>query len=121
MPFAFINEIQYLPLDFFSADFYINRKLEIDERLQEIQSKWSLKQLEYIIHKTWKKHSYEHSLLNTSVINNAQQLCDIILCIGREKLALILKRLIQNFRLYRSGVPDLFVWNYSNHTVIYFY
>ncbi|KAL0278898.1 UNVERIFIED_CONTAM: hypothetical protein PYX00_000579 [Menopon gallinae] len=37
--------------------------------------------------------------------------CDIIRCLGISKFADICERLVRDFKVYRSGFPDLTLWN----------
>ncbi|KAF5293920.1 hypothetical protein FQA39_LY13625 [Lamprigera yunnana] len=110
VPYAFINEIQYYPLDLMT-EFYDNRKEEISKRLSEIESNWSLSELSTFVDNIWSKHSKERSFINSEIVKEGNDLYNIILCIGRIRLRKILERLAINFHRYKAGLPDLFLWN----------
>lgn len=117
VPSAFINEIQYIPLDFFTEDFYTNRKEHIDKRLSEIKSSWSIYALHCFAIGVWESCSNKRSFIVKELIRDAEELIEIITCIGRECLSSLLDRLIKDFRQYHSGLPDLFVWNFEEKKV----
>lgn len=117
MPYAFINEIQYVPMDLYSKDFYNNRSEAIDKRLKEVRSGWSSDALLCFIVQNWEKHAHKRSLIVSDLIDGSQELIEIITCIGRECLAMLLERLAKNFKQFHSGLPDLFVWNAEKRKV----
>lgn len=110
VPGMFINEIQYLPLDFYSSQFYKKRKSAIDQRLNNIESGWSNELLEEFIKQTWHLHAYKKSLMSLLHFES-QTFCDIVSCVERTKLKAILERMIKCFKMFHSGLPDLFMWN----------
>ncbi|KAF5274629.1 hypothetical protein FQR65_LT04329 [Abscondita terminalis] len=114
VPYAFISEIQYYPLDLHTKEFYTNRETEINRRLSEIESEWSTETLNKFVCDIWEKHSHEKSYIYSNIVNQPKDLEGIILCIGRVKLSKIMQRLVLDFRIYQSGLPDLFLWNTSN-------
>lgn len=119
VPSAFINEIQYIPLDLYSEEFYKNRKSDIDQRLIEIRNGWDLDELFLFINQNWENHSHKRSLIVQDLVENADELIEIVRCIGRECLTTLLKRLVRDFKQFHSGLPDLFVWNIGEEKVCY--
>lgn len=117
VPNVFITELQYLPFDLYTSDFYKNREILIKERLIDIGTRWELHVLNDFVRDVWDSHSDKRSLITLSNYFKSDDIRDIIACIGREILAKILERLVSNIKLYRSGVPDLFMWNATNLTV----
>lgn len=117
VPSAFINEIQYIPMDLYSEEFYKNRKIDIDQRLKEIRDGWSSDELCFFIVQIWENHSHKRSLIIQDLIEHPDELNQIVCCIGRECLAILLERLIKDFKQFYSGLPDLFVWNYGERKV----
>lgn len=117
VPQTFINEIQSVPLDLFSSDFYENRKNHVEKRLQEIKIDWTDDELQLFIITNWNKHSHKKSLLIKSVVQDAKELIEIVSCIKREPLSLVLQRLAMNFGMHQSGLPDLFLWNFHQTKV----
>lgn len=119
MQSAFINEIQYIPLDLYGEDFYKNRKSDIDERLVQLKIRWSSEVLLSFAVQNWGNHSHKRSLIVSDLIQDAEELTEIISCIGRERLAILLERLAKDFKQFHSGLPDLFVWNSAQKKVLY--
>lgn len=117
VPSAFINEIQYIPLDLYSEEFYKNRKSDIDQRLEEIRDGWSLDELFLFVMQNWENHSYKRSLIIQDLVEDSDELIQIVDCIGRECLAILLERLVKDFKQFHSGLPDLFLWNYGERKV----
>lgn len=112
IPAIFIEPIQQGPLDIFTEYFYDNRKDLFKERLNEI-SCWSVDKLIDFAKNNWKNHCYKVSIFG--LIQNAIRSLDIIPklinVIGRKLLTSIFARLIEDLRMYRSGMPDLLIWN----------
>lgn len=113
VPGIFLNEIQFLPLDFYSSEFYERRKSAVEERLKNIECGWSNESLNTIIRENWHLHGYKKSLMGLQHFE-PQTFCDIVLCIGRLHLKEIFKRMIKCFKIFSSGLPDLFLWNLEN-------
>lgn len=120
VPDVFITELQYLPFDLYSSDFYKNRENLIKERLNEIGFKWESYKLHDFVRTTWDTHSFKRSLI-TMTMFQADMLFSIIICIGRDKLAAILERLVSNFKEFNAGLPDLFMWDPVKLIVTYFH
>ncbi|KAI4468343.1 fanconi-associated nuclease 1 [Holotrichia oblita] len=111
LPYTFVCKMQYLPLDFYSEEFYKNREALINARLLDIKSNWSEEQLKTYIIETWNSVSKYKSLFVLDHIRDGQKLCKIVNCIGRNITSDICRRLVENFRDHRAGMPDLFVYN----------
>lgn len=114
---VFITELQYLPFDLYTSDFYKNREDLIKDRLIDISFKWDLNILNNYVTKIWETHSYKRSLITLSMFQ-PDTLIDIITCIGRKELATLLERLASNFKEHSAGLPDLFMWNPNQSTVM---
>lgn len=112
---AFISEIQTVPLDL-KYNFYENRKLEIDRRLNEIEQKWTDEDLGKYVKNIFDNHAHEASLIDCETFDETHVL-NILELIGRKALSEILKRIVMNFRELRKGFPNLFVWNETNKEV----
>ncbi|KAK4885580.1 hypothetical protein RN001_001851 [Aquatica leii] len=111
VPYAFVNQIQYYPLDLMYKEFYVNRQEAIRKRLTEIECNWSLTELSDHVCTTWTNHYREKSFINAEIVDEPTHLFDILLCIGRLKLRKIMEHLVTDFKTYHSGLPDLFLWN----------
>lgn len=121
VPGSFISEIQQVPLDMKTPYFYTNRKFLIDKRLEDISTKWDHHQLLNFIKQNYKDHSFETGLCKVGSIipdTEAEPLLETLVnCIGREILSKIFERLVKNVGAYRSGMPDLLIWNVNKKTV----
>ncbi|KAJ8921377.1 hypothetical protein NQ315_002993 [Exocentrus adspersus] len=112
IPGTFISKLQSEPLDMNTQYFYLNRKEEIDKRLKEIESEWSDDKVVQFLERNYEKHSHEFTICEVgNIIEDPKFLKVLVQCIGRKVLAKIYERLVKNFRVYRSGLPDLFIWN----------
>lgn len=118
VPSAFINEIQYIPLDLYSEDFYSNRKKHIDKRLAEIREVWASDALLFFAMQNWEMNSRKRSLIVSDLVESVDELIEIMSCIGRECLSSLLERLVKDYRQFHSGLPDLFVWDFKKKKVI---
>ncbi|XP_017769224.1 PREDICTED: fanconi-associated nuclease 1-like [Nicrophorus vespilloides] len=111
VPQTFVSEIQTLPLDFFTPDFYTNRKSAIDKRLQDIAENWTFNQLTEFMYEHLKLHSNHYTgLCSLEILSNTEIIFDAMVCLGRKALSMICGRLAISFKEHRSGMPDLFVW-----------
>ncbi|KAK5647415.1 hypothetical protein RI129_002307 [Pyrocoelia pectoralis] len=111
IPCVFISEIQSYPLDLYCSEFYTNRKNKIDKRLLQILHSWTDTDMYKFICDVWEKSSHRKSLIAWSVVDKPRHLFDMILCIGRIKVTKIFEHFLEDFGGYRSGLPDLFLWN----------
>ncbi|KAK9871870.1 hypothetical protein WA026_015117 [Henosepilachna vigintioctopunctata] len=112
VPNTFISKFQNAPLDMYTDFFYKNRKIEIDERMQDIAQNWSSEKIEKFLKENWDYHSQEETITNfNSVTTSFQELLRMVKCIDRKVLSDIFKRLVINFKIFHSGLPDLFLWN----------
>lgn len=118
VPYTFVCKMQYLPLDFYSEQFYKNRESLINARLLDIKSKWSEQELETFVTETWNFVSKYKSLFVLDHIRDGNKLYQIITCIGRKIMSDICRRLAENFRDYRAGMPDLFVYNEQKVSIL---
>lgn len=107
---VFLTELQYLPFDLYTSDFYKNREHVIQHRLKEIGGEWELSELRNFVEVMWERHSYKRSLITMSMLD-ADNIMTIISCITRACLAKIFERLVRNLKEFSAGMPDLFVWN----------
>lgn len=121
VPGTFLSDIQQIPLDMKSPYFYTNRKCLIDKRLQDISSQWDRNQILNFVKDSYNKHSFEAGICKVDSIipdNEAEHLLETLVdCIGRELLSKIFVRLVKNVGAYRSGMPDLLIWNVDKKIV----
>lgn len=115
IPGTFVSNLQNEPLDMDTQYFYRNRKREIDQRLEDIESKWSDEELLYFLKKNYDGHS--HELLICKIRHGIEILEDHVRQIGRKFLAKIYKRLAENFKEHREGLSDLLIWKAADTKV----
>lgn len=101
----------------FSGEFYKNRKKQIDERLNFIENVWTQEEISTFVSNIQCNHTLELQVLIPYKFKN-NDLNDIIQCIGKQVLADVCRRFVHNFRLFRAGLPDLFLWNPTEKKVL---
>eukprot|EP01134_Creolimax_fragrantissima_P005674 CFRG5674T1 len=114
VPDVFVTEFQTAPLDMYSDDFYANRKLEIERRLDFIATR-TPQQLRKIVEDVWEENygvlvvglSWDRDFLPCS------SLSAIAMCLGGCILSGICRALAVDYRGRRGGLPDLTLWNES--------
>ena len=107
---VFLSPFQALPLDFDSLDFYKSRKDVIEQRLDSLRQ-WTTNELVKWITNVWNENYGQTSLVLWERFNSVEHIEGLIRCIPHDTLAAISQRLLQNYRHYRSGFPDLTIWN----------
>ncbi|KAL3286705.1 hypothetical protein HHI36_001200, partial [Cryptolaemus montrouzieri] len=110
VPNTFISKLQHAPLDMYSESFYKNRRDVIEERLKDIAGNWTDEILEKNLKNNWDIHSHEESITKFNCVTEFKDLLKIFKCIDRKILSLIFERLVINYKRFRSGLPDLFLW-----------
>ncbi|CAH0563505.1 unnamed protein product [Brassicogethes aeneus] len=112
VPGTFISKYQTVPLDFYSIKFYENRRDVIDERLKQIESAWTDEEALDFLLKSWEKNSHRHSFCSLArIVEDPDILSTILLCVPRGVLAKIYARFAQSFGEFKSGMPDLLMWD----------
>lgn len=100
---AFINAFQRGPLDLFSEHFYRDRKIQIDQRLDQLQSdQWQ----STVIHHFETRQGIANYFVNWAVIN-ATLLEHCFTSIPRTHLQKIFQQILQHPGFFSSGFPDL--------------
>ncbi|XP_053998115.1 fanconi-associated nuclease 1-like [Hylaeus anthracinus] len=112
IPGAFVTPYQHAPDDLFTEHFYENRKEKLDMKLQIIND-FDPESLSMYMETRFKTFSQYQSIMNSSLLKSSSQLKEIVCCIGVHGIIGICKRLIENFKLWKAGFPDLIVWNYN--------
>ncbi|CAH1278041.1 unnamed protein product [Diabrotica balteata] len=112
IPGTFLSKYQEVPLDMYSTYFYKNRKQLIDKRLKDIAEGWTYEETIEKATEYWNKYSHISGLCGPICETLDIKFLKIIVdCIGRKILSKIYERLVKDIRQYRSGMPDLFLWN----------
>ena len=96
------------PLDFFSRQFYLSRKSEIDTRLNLLSGD-EFENILSEMEKIWEKITDRHQLIGISYTPENmtwENLSSVCRCIGGKNLAKIFRRIVKNPQ-HRSGIPDL--------------
>ncbi|KAI9556447.1 hypothetical protein GHT06_016235 [Daphnia sinensis] len=107
---VFLSQFQAIPLDFDTLDFYQSRQSVIEHRLECIRN-WSSSEIMEEIAKIWNENHGQTSLVFWDRFCDLDHVSGLVQCISPHSLAAISQRLLQNYRHYRSGFPDLTVWN----------
>lgn len=110
VPDVFLSPFQIFPLDFDSLDFYDSRKEAIEERLDAIRN-WPSNELVNQVASIWSNNHGKTSLVSWDRFRDVEYVAELIECIPPKSLAAISERLLRNYRHFRSGFPDLTVWN----------
>lgn len=122
--FAFQHKYQAAPADFFSSSFYICRKEQIDVRLLTIKGNSRLSEsedskndplaMDFIINTIKTVHEREFEK-KTHCVGISWFELDPIMCIveylGSYAIYRICDLLAKNYRVLKSGMPDLCLWN----------
>lgn len=118
---TFLSKIQQAPLDMKTQYFYTNRKHLIDTRLEQIASEWKRSLMLQFLKYSYDNNSCKSGIYNVNSVipdTEADSLLETLVdCIGRKILSEIFRRLVKNPGAYRSGMPDLLVWNVDTKTV----
>lgn len=113
VPNTFISNIQCYPLDMYSGEFYKNRKIHVDDRINSIENVWSVDHLSEFITNVWCEYSKQMNSSISYEFEDVEQLGSIVHCIGNKVMAAVCRRFAEDFRLHRAGLPDLFLWDPS--------
>lgn len=113
IPDVFRSPFQAAPLDMCFDSFYTNRKEIIDRRLEEITGA-TLEKLQEMLFSRWTSNEGQVCAgLNWERFRDVEQAKQLVSCLGGAILSGIFTRFAQGYRYYRSGLPDLVVWNSS--------
>ncbi|GLV39815.1 hypothetical protein CBL_08119 [Carabus blaptoides fortunei] len=111
VPYTYISELQSMPLDLCSGEFYKNRTVKIDARLKDIRENWSLDTLCLYVTKIYNLHTDELRSVQPYEFSDDTTLQMFVRCLGKNVLAAVCERLVKDYKQFRSGLPDLFLWN----------
>lgn len=121
VPGTFLSSIQQIPIDMKSIYFYPNRQKIIDKRIDEISSVWTSTEALSFLTQSYQSYAHKAGLLKVDSIicdTEADSLMETLLdCVGRVVLSKIFQRLLKNWGAFRSGMPDLLIWNVDTKNV----
>ena len=112
IPLVLQSKYQGAPLDLFEKDFYFNRKVQIDKKLEKI-SKYNKEELIENIKNIYeaKKGIKNPCVSWESYLNDEKVLIKVGVAFGAERLVEIFKVVLNNGLKYvKKGMPDLFLW-----------
>ncbi|KZC05801.1 Fanconi-associated nuclease 1 [Dufourea novaeangliae] len=112
IPGAFMTPYQDAPFDLYTEHFYENRKDTIDTKLQII-STVDAEYFSCFMEESYKTRSHYRSLMPSNFLKQNSHMKEIVYCLGVEGVVGICKRMLDNFKLWKAGFPDLIVWNYT--------
>ncbi|KAJ5145716.1 uncharacterized protein N7515_000280 [Penicillium bovifimosum] len=116
VPNVFQTAFQTCPLDLHTDVFYPSRASEINHRLVEITNG----EAERIVREI---HAREGAAQPCAVgldwSFDLNDLVEIVQCFRGEALATICKVMAQEYQQRGGGIPDLFLWNYAERTVMF--
>ncbi|XP_063985984.1 fanconi-associated nuclease 1-like [Diachasmimorpha longicaudata] len=111
VPGAFVSPFQNAPLDLFGSNFYENRREHLEKKFAELEA---LKDFECVwvnMVENYRDFMALESIIR-EVVADVQLFYEIIKCLGKNGVLGICKRIVlEGFVNWRSGFPDLFVWN----------
>lgn len=111
VPGIFEHHCQTFPLDLFSKTFYRNRKEAIDTRLGLIQSDIAFMKRQ--VTQVYKREQPRQTLCIGVAWYPLEALLTIVEGLGVSAVAIICEHLAKNYRVMKSGMPDLCLWKIS--------
>ncbi|XP_070618283.1 fanconi-associated nuclease 1 [Erythrolamprus reginae] len=110
VPDVFRNSYQAFPLDLYTSSFYKNRQPAIEARLQSVHEA-SAETLQEWVGDVWEAQEGKASaLIGWDRFSSLQQAQNLACCLGGPFLSGVCRRLSQDLRHCRGGLPDLVVW-----------
>ncbi|XP_064170018.1 fanconi-associated nuclease 1 [Anguilla rostrata] len=114
IPDVFRNPYQACPLDLHTDRFYGNRREAIEARV-EVLREASEETLHALLADAWSSQEGRLcTLVSWERFSSLQQAQSLASCLGGAFLAGIVRRMAEDYRHCRGGLPDLVVWNTSN-------
>ncbi|KAG7473421.1 hypothetical protein MATL_G00095650 [Megalops atlanticus] len=116
IPDVFRNQYQTCPLDLHTDCFYENRQEAIETRVQ-LLCEASVETLHALLAETWSSQEGRVcALVNWERFSSLQQAQSLVSCLGGPFLGGMVRRMAEDYRHCRGGLPDLVVWSTSNNT-----
>lgn len=119
VPNTYISLLQCIPLDLYSGEFYENRSEKINARLQDIRDTWNLDTLCQYVSEIYKLHTDELKSVHPHDFGDDTAFQMYVKCIGKNVLAAVCHQLAKDYKQFRSGLPDLFLWDTKEFKVFF--
>ena len=112
IPLVFQSKYQAYPLDFFEKDFYLNRKVKLDKKLEIIKSYKKEELINHLKNTYETKKGTKNPFLDwNNQIYNKDLLIKIILAFGAKNLVETFKTILNHgLKNIKNGMPDLLLW-----------
>uniref|UniRef100_G1Q1Q0 Fanconi-associated nuclease n=1 Tax=Myotis lucifugus TaxID=59463 RepID=G1Q1Q0_MYOLU len=108
---VFRNAYQAFPLDLCTDSFFASRRPAIEARLRQIHAA-PAERLGAWVAATWEaQEGRAASVVSWDRFASLQQAQDLVSCLGGPVLSGVCRRLAEDFRHCRGGLPDLVVWS----------
>lgn len=108
LPGIFEHHCQTFPFDIFSKSFYLNRKEAIDKRLDEIKSGYEF--IKRQVTEVYDRESPRQTMCIGLAWYDLDALLAVLEGIGPAAMTTICEHLVKNYRVLKSGMPDLCLW-----------
>eukprot|EP00066_Takifugu_rubripes_P004422 XP_003967788.1 PREDICTED: fanconi-associated nuclease 1 [Takifugu rubripes] len=116
VPDVFRYPYQACPLDLHTDCFYENRREAIDARVRMLREA-PVETLCSMLGDVWTSQEGKMcSLISWDRFSCLQQAQSLVSCLGGAFLGGVIARMAKDYRHCRAGLPDLVVWNTSDHT-----
>lgn len=113
VPGAFVSRYQEAPLDLYGSHFYDNRREQIESKLC-LMKDLSVEDLSEIMSEDFSQNRHYMSLMHGNLFEDPNDLKDFVQCLGKNGVLGICERLSKNYNQWKSGFPDLAVWDRVN-------
>lgn len=149
-PYAFQSKYQDAPLDLFTDAFFVTRKALFEERFRQMtESKDGSFMTDLIRKVVTENEGVQNKFIRwncnvsssqedideqsqdsqkSGVItrgegirsDNVEWLCELVTCVGGKTLSMVCRMFAEDYHFYRSGMPDLLLWNAAQSKILVF-
>ncbi|XP_011305343.1 fanconi-associated nuclease 1-like [Fopius arisanus] len=111
VPGAFVSLFQDAPLDLFGSSFFENRREALSKKVENLEKLQNFSSVLEEMTIIYRDLSGLQSIM-CSIVDDPELFHEIITCLGKNGVLGICKRMVLGgYVNWRSGFPDLFVWN----------
>ncbi|XP_015588319.1 fanconi-associated nuclease 1 [Cephus cinctus] len=111
-PCAFLSSYQEAPLDLYTKHFYDIRSSLFEKKFKSIRGQDFMSFVETLVVKYIKYCDYE-SIMNKNLFKSGEEFKEVVICLGLDGILGICEKLAKDYNTWKSGFPDLIVWNYE--------